>query len=109
LYFVRLRAEEFGVEVNTELGSDPLAMDGEEILIGQVVINLSMNAIYEISRTETTIKELHLRLSRHGDFARLSVSDFGRGFTVTPTGQRLSAGAYRSKEDGAVIGLFIYE
>jgi len=109
LYFVRLRAEEFGVEVNTELGSDPLAMDGEEILIGQVVINLCMNAIDEISRPETTIKELHLRLSRHGDFARLSVSDFGRGLTVTPTGHRLAAGAFSSKEDGAGIGLIISE
>lgn len=109
LYFVRLRAEEFGVEVNTDLGSDPLAMEGEEILIGQVVINLCMNAIDEISRPETTVKELHLKLSRHGDFARLSVSDFGRGLTVAPTGHRLAAGAFSSKEDGAGIGLIISE
>lgn len=109
LYFVRLRAEEFGVEVKAELGSDPLGMDGEEILIGQVVINLCMNAIDEISRPETSVKELHLRLSRHGDFARLTVSDFGRGLAVVPTGHRLAAGAFSSKEDGAGIGLIISE
>lgn len=109
LYFVRLRAEEFDVEVHTELGSDPLAMNGEEILIGQVVINLCMNAIDEIRHPDTTTKELHIHLSRHGDFARLSVSDYGRGLTEFSPDQRLAAGAFSSKEDSSGIGLIISE
>lgn len=109
LYFVRLRAEELGIKVVSDLGSTPLVLKGEEVLIGQVIINLCMNSLDEICRPETTIKELHLTLSRHGDFARLQVSDFGRGVTMIPTERRLAAGAFNSKEDGSGIGLIISE
>lgn len=108
LYFVRLRAEEKGVEVKTELGSDPLRMEGEGVLIGQVIINLCVNAIDEISRPETSVKELDLKLSRHGDAASIAVSDLGRGMSEAPA-DRLAAGPFSSKEDGSGIGLIISE
>lgn len=108
LYFVRLRAQEKGVEVVTDLGTEPLNMEGEGVLIGQVIINLCMNAIDEISRPETTVKELHLKLSEYGGLASLAIGDQGRGMDTIPA-DRLAAGAFSSKEDGAGIGLIISE
>lgn len=108
LYFVRLRAEEEGVAVNADLGPEELMMEGESVLIGQVIINLCMNAIDEIKRPETPVKELDIRLTEFGGVASLAISDQGRGMGRAPS-ERLAAGAFSSKEDGSGIGLIISE
>lgn len=108
LYFVRLRAEEAGVVVNADLGTEQLIMEGESVLIGQVIINLCMNAIDEISRPETTVKQLDIKLSEFGGITSLSIADQGRGMDTVPA-DRLAAGAFSSKEDGSGIGLIISE
>ncbi|WP_027004369.1 sensor histidine kinase [Corynebacterium halotolerans] len=108
LYFVRLRAEEEGVAVNTDLGTDELMMEGESVLIGQVIINLCMNAIDEIKRPETKVKELDIKLTEFGGLASLSIADQGRGMRAVPD-EQLAAGAFSSKKDGSGIGLIISE
>lgn len=108
LYFVRLRAEEEGVTVNADLGNTPMMMTGESVLIGQVIINLCMNAIDEIKRPETTVKELDIRLTEFGGLASIAVSDQGRGMHTTPADQ-LAAGAFSTKKDGSGIGLILSE
>ncbi|MGP6174149.1 sensor histidine kinase [Corynebacterium sp. A21] len=108
LYFVRLRAEEAGVTVNADLGTKPLIMEGESVLIGQVIINLCMNAIDEISRPETKMKQLDIQLREFGGITSLSIADQGRGMDTVPA-DRLAAGAFSSKEDGSGIGLIISE
>lgn len=108
LYFVRLRAEEAGVELRVDLGGEELLIQGESVLIGQVIINLCMNAIDEISRPETRVKQLDITLREFGGITSLSVADQGRGIDTVPA-ERLAAGAFSSKEDGSGIGLIISE
>lgn len=108
LYFVRLRAEEEGVTVNADLGDEPLMMTGESVLIGQVIINLCMNAIDEIKRPETAVKELDIKLTEFGGLASIAVSDQGRGMQTVPADQ-LAAGAFSTKKDGSGIGLILSE
>lgn len=108
LYFVRLRAEEEGVTVNADLGSKPLMMTGESVLIGQVIINLCMNAIDEIKRPDTEVKELDIKLTEFGGLASVAISDQGRGIKAVPADQ-LAAGAFSSKKDGSGIGLILSE
>lgn len=108
LYFVRLRAEEEGVAVNADLGAKPLTMTGESVLIGQVIINLCMNAIDEIRRPETAVKQLDIKLTEYGGMASIAVSDQGRGMQTVPADQ-LAAGAFSTKKDGSGIGLILSE
>lgn len=108
LYFVRLHAEEEGVQVNTDLGTEDLMMEGESVLIGQVIINLCMNAIDEIKRPDTPVKELDIKLTEFGGLASLSITDQGRGMKGVPA-EQLAAGAFSSKIDGSGIGLIISE
>lgn len=110
LYFVRLRAEEEGVTVHTDLGTNELIMEGESVLIGQVIINLCMNAIDEIKRPETRVKELDIKLTEFGGLASLTIADQGPGMkkNAIPADQ-LAAGAFSSKKDGSGIGLIISE
>lgn len=108
LYFVRLRAAEEQVDVHVDLGTQPLILEGESVLIGQVIINLCMNAIDEISCPETIVNELDIKLSEFGGVASLTISDQGRGMQTVPA-NRLAAGAFSSKEDGSGIGLIISE
>lgn len=108
LYFVRLRAEEEGVVVNADLGTEELMMEGESVLIGQVIINLCMNAIDEIKRPDTLVKELDIKLTEFGGLASLSITDQGRGMDAVPA-EQLAAGAFSSKKDGSGIGLIISE
>lgn len=108
LYFVRLRAEEEGVMVNADLGTEELMMEGESVLIGQVIINLCMNAIDEIKRPGTLVKDLDIKLTEFGGLASLSITDQGRGMKAVPA-EQLAAGAFSSKIDGSGIGLIISE
>lgn len=108
LYFVRLRAEEEGVDVSAHLGDEELLMEGESVLIGQVIINLCMNAIDEIKRPDTVEKKLDIKLSEYGGLASLTIADKGRGIDTVPA-EQLAAGAFSSKKDGSGIGLIISE
>lgn len=108
LYFVRLRAAERGVRLVVELTDGPLVVEGESVLIGQVVINLCFNAIDEIVLPSTPSKELIVRTSRHGGWACVAVLDQGRGMAEMP-GNRLSSGAFSNKQDGSGLGLILSE
>src|SRR5699024_61646 len=99
LYFVRLRATEFDVPVKVELGNQPLLLEGEQVLIGQVIINLCMNAIDEIKDSDNN-KELHVTLQDDGGLAYQSIADQRRAMTEHPT-DRVALVDVSSKENGA--------
>src|SRR5699024_2058757 len=103
----RSPATEFDVPVKVELGNQPLLLEGEQVLIGQVIINLCMNAIDEIKDSDNN-KELHVTLRDDGGLASLSIADQARGMKEHPP-DRLALGAFSSKEDGSGIGLIISE
>lgn len=108
LYFVRLRAAEQEVRVTTVISRGPLTVLGESVLIGQVVINVCMNAIEELARPSTEVKELLVQTSSEGGAACISICDQGRGIAHL-AGNRLASGAFSAKQDGSGIGLIISE
>ena len=108
LYFVGLRAAEHGVRVMAKQTLDPLPVHGESVLIGQVIINICVNAIDELARPSTEVKELVVQTGIVDGAACISIRDHGRGMDTAP-GNRLAAGAFSNKQDGAGIGLIISE
>jgi two-component system sensor kinase FixL len=108
LYFVGLRAAERGVQLEVELTDEALAVEGESVLIGQVVINLCFNAIDEIVLPSTPVKELVVKTWREGGWACVAVLDQGRGIPEVP-GNRLASGAFSNKQDGSGLGLILSE
>ncbi|WP_044027327.1 sensor histidine kinase [Corynebacterium glutamicum] len=108
LYFARLRAEEKGVLILDDLLPDELLIEGESVLIGQVIINICMNALEEVILPTTEEKVMELRTESDGNTVSILVCDQGRGIEGVPA-DRLAAGAFSSKEDGSGIGLIISE
>jgi two-component system sensor kinase FixL len=104
LYFVRLR----GVRVTTRRTRRPVPVQGESVLIGQVIINICVNAIDEIVRPSTEVKELTVQTGQLNGAACVYVRDRGRGIAAAPV-NRLASGAFSNKQDGAGIGLIISE
>lgn len=135
LYFARLRGAELGIAVEADLRVEPLPVQAEHILIGQVVLNLCYNALDEVTAANAAGLEVPRRIwlstYRKGDWAVCAVSDQGRGMPAdlidpdtlrsafsrsnAPSGEPSSTdpGAgdrtTRDKAEGAGIGLVISE
>lgn len=121
LYFVGLRAADRGVLVESEYAPQALPITGEQILIGQVIINYCFNAIDEAALPATTDKRILVRSFADGDWVGCSVLDWGRGLDqVNPehcvgdripgaSGNRQLMNAFSSKQDGSGIGLVLSE
>ncbi len=108
LYFVRLRAAERGIRVDVHSTPEPLPVQGESVLIGQVIINLCFNAIDEIVLPTTEVKVLTVSTSLDGEWACVSVADQGRGMESAPE-NRLASGVFSAKQDGSGLGLILSE
>ncbi|GAC48771.1 putative two-component histidine kinase [Gordonia aichiensis NBRC 108223] len=108
LYFVRLRAAERGIRVFADIPERTLSIQGESVLIGQVIINLCVNAIDEIARSTTEVKELAVETGCRDGRAYVVIRDQGRGMLEAPA-DRLASGAFSAKQDGSGIGLIISE
>lgn len=108
LYFVRLRAAEQGIRVFADIPDRNLFIQGENVLIGQVIINLCVNALDEIAQPTTEVKELAVETGDDDASACVWIRDQGRGMTGVPT-DRLATGVFSAKHDGSGIGLIISE
>lgn len=108
LFFARLRAEEKGVLILDDLLPGELLIEGESVLIGQVIINICMNALEEVILPTTEEKLMELRTESDSNTVSILVCDRGRGLEGVPA-DLLAAGAFSSKEDGSGIGLIISE
>ena len=107
LYFVRLRAAERGVRVYAHIPERNFYITGESVLIGQVIINLCVNALDEIVKPTTEIKELTLETGVDGAHAFVRIADRGSGTDGAVGG--FVTKPFSDKEDGAGIGLIISE
>ncbi|WP_405863780.1 ATP-binding protein [Streptomyces sp. NBC_00005] len=105
-YFIELRAQGACVQVDFDLTAEPLPVRCENVLIGQVVMNLAFNGIEEMATwpPERRRVELTTRLSRDGEWAELVVRDHGRGLAGVP-GDRMFDGVFTGKANGSGIGL----
>ncbi|MFV0457557.1 MAG: ATP-binding protein [Actinomycetales bacterium] len=102
MYFVGLKATERSVELALALSNEPLRMRGEPILLGQVVINLALNAVQESAQNGRVVVHSY----RHGDTVCCAVTDFGRGLSGASAG-KLTSGVFTDKQDGSGIGLLL--
>lgn len=102
-YFIELRAQEHSVAVTLDLTAEPLPVRCENVLIGQVVMNLAFNAVDEMARCPLAERRVRIatRSMADGD-AELTVTDWGNGL---PPGDRIFDGVFTSKENGSGIGL----
>jgi C4-dicarboxylate-specific signal transduction histidine kinase len=104
LYFVGLRADPAGIEVELDLSSDPVHVRCERVLTGQVVLNLCFNAVDELSQCEPDNRVLRISTSTATYDGKTSgmvtVEDRGRGLTQDPFAE-----SFTSKERGSGIGL----
>lgn len=111
VYFARLRAAEKGIDLDVRLSEDPLPVTAENILIGQVVLNLCFNAVDELAAARDfghrVPERVTLRTYRSGGWACCEVADHGRGLTRPENGWAREA--FTTKEEGAGIGLVISE
>jgi signal transduction histidine kinase len=94
------------VDVEFDLSAAPLPVRCENVLIGQVVMNLAFNAIDEMARWPPGERNVELTTRRTADGnAELAVRDHGRGLPDDPPGDRIFDGVFTSKENGSGIGL----
>ncbi|MBL1111484.1 PAS domain S-box protein [Streptomyces sp. 110] len=102
-YFIELRAQEHAVPVVFDLTAEPLPVRCENILIGQVVMNLAFNAVDEMAGWPEAERTVSVTTRRGGDgSAVLEVRDAGKG---PPPEDRIFDGVFTSKENGSGIGL----
>lgn len=103
-YFVDIRARENGVALRWEPTSEPLPVQCEKVLIGQVVMNLAFNAVEEMARWPAETRTVTVATRRSGAYAEVMVRDNGEGLQAFPSGQ-IFDGAFSSKDSGNGIGL----
>lgn len=102
-YFIELRAQEHAVTVACDLTAEPLPVRCENVLIGQVVMNLAFNAVDEMAGRPEAERRVRITTRRGEDgSAVLAVEDWGNG---PPAEDRLFDGVFTSKENGSGIGL----
>ncbi|GGN39375.1 ATP-binding protein [Streptomyces fuscichromogenes] len=102
-YFIELRAREHAVAVALDLAAGPLPVLCENVLIGQVVMNLAFNAVDETARLPLRERRVEITTRRAEDgSAELAVRDRGHG---PPPDERVFDGGFTSKENGSGIGL----
>jgi two-component system sensor kinase FixL len=109
LYFVRLRALERGISLESELAVEPLPLTGEHILIGQAIINYCFNAIDELCRPENQDKQLTVRSFGDEEWVCCEIADRGRGLPDSIRKERDLLTAFSGKDEGHGIGLVISE
>ncbi|MFD7500769.1 ATP-binding protein [Streptomyces sp. NPDC059850] len=102
-YFIELRAREHSVAVSFDLTDELLPVRCENVLIGQVIMNLAFNAVDEMARCPVSERRVCVatRPAEDGG-AEVSVRDWGQG---PPPGDRVFDGVFTSKENGSGIGL----
>ena len=108
LYFVKLRAADKGITVSEQSSGESLMVVGDCVLIGQVIINICINAIDEAALPTSGAPRIEVSAAQHDGMATVTVRDYGRGMTPVPA-DMLAAGAFSSKDDGSGIGLIISE
>jgi signal transduction histidine kinase len=101
--FVDIRARQNGVCVEYVCSAEPVAVECERVLTGQVLLNLCFNAIDEMS-AQSGGGTVRVRTTVNGAEGVVSVEDEGKGLSHIPDG-RVFDGAFSSKATGHGIGL----
>lgn len=101
LYFIRLRAEQAGVEILLHRPEAPVRVRCARVLTGQVILNFCFNAIEEMAECPPARRQLRISISSRPGEGLLTVEDRGRGLM----GEDPFVRSFTSKEAGHGVGL----
>jgi PAS domain S-box-containing protein len=105
-YFLRLRARDEGVRIETRLEERPLLLRCEKVLIGQVILNFAFNAMEVMRDLKPKHRVLTIQTMLVGERAQLTISDLGPG--LGPHVQsRIFDGFFTTKPTGNGLGLSV--
>jgi len=94
------------IDASVDLPSSPCIVDGDHILLQQVVVNLVMNAMDAMAATPPARRLVTVRAELQGADVRIFVGDAGTGLPEELDG-RLFAPFVTTKANGLGIGLTI--
>jgi len=103
--FVSYEVDRHGVEVKTQIAANLPAVDGDEVQIEQVLVNLMLNALDAMARQPDRPRRLVIeaKLAENGRIS-ISVRDTGPGLSAAE--QRAAFGPFFStKSDGTGMGM----
>jgi two-component system sensor histidine kinase DctS len=112
--FVALDARKQRVEIATELPAAPIVVQGDRILLEQVLLNLARNGMEAMAGVDHGVRRLDFVVTRHtggeaggeGDVARVAVADRGAGI-APEVAEKLFSPFYSTKPEGMGMGLAI--
>lgn len=96
---------ERGVTVTTEFAQDIAAVDGDRMLIGQVLLNLVRNAAEAMSANDAADRLLTIDAAVVDGMVDIRVSDVGMGLPADP--EQVFEAFFTTKADGLGVGLAI--
>lgn len=108
LYFIRLKARDLNIAVRVDLTKEPLPVEVDKTLIGQVILNLCFNALEEVSHPAVQSKAITISTGSLDSIVWCEVGDYGRGLKRDAE-DSLARGAFSAKDGGAGIGLIVSE
>jgi len=94
------------VEVATEIGPDVPAVRADRVQLGQVLLNLLLNAVQAMSRTQLKRRRVLVRVRREGAAVEVTVEDAGKGLEASQL-KRVFDPFYTTRKDGLGLGLWL--
>jgi signal transduction histidine kinase len=95
-----------GVSVETRLGAGLFAVQGDRVLLQQVVLNLILNAVEAMGSIETGVRELFITTKEDPAGVLVAVRDSGPGVDPRQV-HRIFEAFYTTKSSGTGMGLTI--
>ncbi len=88
----QMRAQDKGLELLFDIGADvPMQLCGDPLRLGQIMVNLTSNAIKFTERGEIVVTLRLLRRSEHEVWLRVAVRDTGVGLSMAQRDKLFSA------------------
>jgi signal transduction histidine kinase len=94
------------VHLTNLVTSTSLSIEGDEIQLQQVILNLIVNAMDAMASLPVANRRITISTARDGNFAYLSVSDVGPGIPVDQI-KRVFEPFFTTKDEGMGMGLSI--
>jgi C4-dicarboxylate-specific signal transduction histidine kinase len=106
LLLVRSRVEQSSVDVALDLAPNLPPIVADRVQLEQVLLNLLLNALDEMSGDHRGRRSLHVRAGQTDSVVTIEVSDTGRGLTTADL-NRIFTPFYTTKPDGIGMGLAV--
>lgn len=106
LAFMELDAKKRGVAIVLDAKSDSAIVDGDKVLLEQVILNLARNGIEAMSQLPARQRRLEVGLRAEDGQALVTIRDFGPGIAPDVL-ENLFQPFFTTKEEGMGMGLNI--